>query len=390
MKKTIASFLIIFAVIISAEAQEKLAIIDKAQFMNAEIEKILIDRLAAESIELTSIVDTKKRCDYWFANLVMSGSGLQLELMDCNDKTAGAKNLGSRIMTASDSEKGLLLYFAISEMLKEPFKNVQDTPKEQVSPPGYSLPTAGITDQGHHKTRYFFAPSSYNLEKGEIYYNSLYFMLHDVQYGISDHFSMGMGTTIFGFPFYLTPKITIPLNEKSAFAIGDMFMIGTYGTKFTGNLLYATYTTGGKDKNITVGGGYLYAGGGDIYHPVNAAVLNLSSLLRISGHVFFITENYGSKLNIWNSVSRYDENTGQVQYSYFKRNLFFIYGLTGFRFVNKTKDIKSWQFGLSYIIASRSEIPAMYNNSWTIDNSSESVFTAFPVIGYARKFSARY
>src|SRR5512133_1161258 len=101
MKKIIAFILIIFAVIIPIEAQKKLVIIDKAQFINAEIEKILIDRLAAESIELTSIVDTKKRCDYWFANLVKSESGLQLELIDCNDKTAGTKNLGSRIMTAA-------------------------------------------------------------------------------------------------------------------------------------------------------------------------------------------------------------------------------------------------------------------------------------------------
>lgn len=390
MKRIIAFSLLIFAVIIPIEAQKKLAIIDKAQFINAEIEKILTDRLAAESIELTSIVDTKNRCDYWFANLVMSGSGLQLSLIDCNDKTAGTKNLGSRIMTAADSEKGLLLYFALSEMLKEPFKDVQDTPQVQVSPPVYPETTAVVTDQGHHKSRYFFAPSSYNLEKGEIYYNSLYFMLHDVQYGISDHFSMGMGTTIFGFPFYLTPKITIPVNEKSAFAIGDMFMIGTYGSKFTGNLLYATYTTGGNDKNITVGGGYLYAGGGDISKPVNAAVLNFSSLLRVSGHIFFITENYGSKLNVQNSVSRYDVNTGQVEFSYFDQDLFFIYGLTGFRFVNRTKDIKSWQFGLSYIISSRSEIPAMYYNSWSLENSGGSGFTAFPVIGYARKFSARY
>ena len=377
-----------FCFSITADGQKNLVVMDKAQFMNSEIENILRDRLISDSVNLTSIFDTRKRCDYIFANLAMDGTELKLSLFDCNDRSAGSRNLGSRILTAADSEKALLLYFSLSELLKGQFKNFEAAPQTIVPPSDSVVQT--VTDPGQHKSRYFFAPSSYNLKKGDIYYNSLYFLVHDVQYGVSDQFSMGMGTTIFGFPFYLTPKLTIPVSERSSFAIGDMFMVGTWGAKFTGNLLYTTFTTGGSYNNITLGGGYLYVGGKDISDPLNALLINVSTLLRLSDNLFFISENYGSKINITQTAFRYDQYSGESFYQEFKRNIFFIYGLTGLRFINRNKDIKSWQFGLSYVLTARGEIPGMYNfSSWDIENRSRSEFIAFPVIGYARKFTTK-
>ena len=76
MKKTILIILpaMILAATSSVSAQKKLIITDKAQFLTGEIETILNDRLSNDSIELTSMIDTRRRCDYWFATLITEGS----------------------------------------------------------------------------------------------------------------------------------------------------------------------------------------------------------------------------------------------------------------------------------------------------------------------------
>lgn len=400
MKKNL--FLIIAAILLIAEApvsaQSKIALTDKAQILTGDTESLLNQRLQADSLELTSMIDTRKRCDYWFLTLSMKGDELLMSVTDCNDKPAGSKNMGSKILTANDSEKALLLYFALSEILKSPYKNTVDpaTEPERSVSTGSADISATQTDPGQHKTRYFFSPSSYNLEKGELYYNSLYFFVHDVQYGISNKFSIGMGTTIMGFPFYLTPKVTIPVDEKSAFSIGDMLIIGTWGTKFTGNLLYATYTRGGDYNNFTIGGGYLHLGDGEITNTTNSPVINFAALLQISDHIYFITENYTSIVKTKQTASyNYYNPNPPFDYEYyektFEQNMFFFYGLAGFRFINRNKDVRSWQIGLSYLLRSYGEIPWMYKaNYWYTSAYNESRFIAFPVIGYARKFSAKY
>ena len=399
MNKTLILTLtaMILVAVSPAVAQNKLAITDKAQFLSEEIETILRNRLQADLIELTSLIDTRRRCDYYFVTLLNEGKELLMSVLDCNDKSLGTKNLGSRILTATDSEKALLIYFALAEILKDPYKNTGEIVPEPEKKPSAVIAEdeLPLPDPGQHRTRYFFAPSSYNLEKGELYYNSLYFFVHDVQYGISDKFSMGMGTTIVGFPFYLTPKITIPVDDKSSFAIGDLLMIGTWGTRFSGNLLYATYTRGGTYNNFTLGLGYLHTGDGDITTTTNSPVFNFSALLKVSDHIYFITENYSSLVKTKQNAyySYYNEATNEYTYynEDFKQNMFFIYGLTGFRFINRTKDVRSWQFGLSYIFSSFEAIPQKYNGGyWYTEANKKSKFIAFPVIGYARKFSTRF
>jgi len=389
---------VIFVAVAPVSAQSKIALTDKVQILTGEAETFLKDRLQADSYELTSMIDIKIRCEYWYVSLSLQEGDLFLTVTDCNNKTAGIKNMGSKIGSASDSEKSLLLYFALSEIFKSPYKNPNIIQKE---PPDSASVSEGETlspsnDPGQHKTRYFFSPSSYNLGKGDLYYNSLYFFVHDVQYGISDKFSIGMGTTIMGFPFYLTPKVTIPVNEKSAFAVGDMLIIGTWGTKFSGNLLYTTYTMGNSYNNFTIGGGYLHLGVGEITNKTNSLVLNFAALLQVSGHIYFITENYSSIVKT-KQTAFYSYSNPNPPYDYkyydetFEQNMFFFYGMAGFRFINRNKDVRSWQFGLSYIFRSYGEVPLMYKtNYWHTNASNDSRFIAFPVIGYARKFSAKY
>ena len=389
-------------------AQKYVVIDDRAQFLSESVESSLGVRLKDDSLELTSVIDSKKRCEYWFATMYKTGSELYLSIIDCNDRIAGKKNLGTVIFSASDSEKTLLLYFAVSEIIKNPYRLIEQAPSSQniqslPSPGGLVIGGETIiseSDPGQHRSRYFFSPSSFNLEKGELYYNTMYFLVHDVQYGLSDQFSMGMGTTVIGFPFYVTPKFTMPINKKSALALGDMLVMGTYATRFTGNLLYLTYTRGDVYKNFTIGAGFLTFGGKDISNEVNAPVLNFAVLSRISDHIYFVTENYFSLTNPQRTGYHYitDINTGYQTYyeEYFNQKSFYMYNLIGFRFLNKNKDVKCWQIGLSFIVGIFEELPAVYKpvynyeNYWYTEAPGSNRFFPIPVIAYSRKFSTKY
>lgn len=394
MKILLQAFLLLALTTISSEinAQNKIALDDRANILTSDAEAILKGRLEDENLELTSSVDFRNRCDYWFGTTYVDEEQVFISIKDCNDKITGVKNLGSRIFTANDQEKALLMYFAISEIISEPGKFVPEEKTPVVQPaytPAYFTEPREL-DPGEHKTRYFFAPSSNNLEEGDLYYNTIYFFVHDVQYGLTDRFSIGMGTTIFGFPFYLTPKVTIPVNEKSAFAIGDMMIIGTWGTRFFGNLLYSTYTRGDARNNITLGTGYLYTNEGDVTGKTNSLVFNFSALGRASDHIYFITENYASRLTLNKTAwfETYDPNTGYYDYRdvQFDQRLFFIYGQAGFRLINRSKDVVSWQIGLSYIFRAFGEVPPLYRPF----AESGSKILAFPMIGYARKFGKKF
>lgn len=372
-------------------AQDKLVINDHPRLLNAAVESSLSDRLSADSIILTSMIDNRKRCEYWFVTLVKEKDDLMLSVADCNDRSAGSRNMGSLILSATDAEKATLLYFALSEILKDPYDRSDEKATAQKPVPEGSGEEAAV-DPDHHSSRYFFSPSSMNVKKGDIYYNTLYFLLHDVQFGVSDQFSIGMGTTIAGFPFYLTPKISITVDDRNSFAVGDMLMIGTWGAKFTGNLLYGTYTRGDAFNNFTVGAGYLSLGGGDVTDKINAPVVNFSGLARLSDRMFFITENYMSGFVIRDEANYYSYNPVTYEGIYrsesFRRNVFFIYGSTGFRFINKVRDLRSWQFGLSYLFSSYEAVPGMFTGSnWYVGRRDTKKLVAFPVIGYARKFS---
>ncbi len=379
-----------------AHAQNKLVIIDEIGLINEATETVLMSRFAEDTIELTSIVDMRRRCEYWQATLSTQNSILSVTVTDCNNVVAGKKNIGAKIFQANDQEKALLIYYALTDIFANPNPEEHAAIDEKEAGEDVDMKTAvRLPDPEQHRSRYFFAPSSYNIGKGDLYYNTLYFFLHDVQYGISKQFSMGMGTTLAGLPFYLTPKLTFPIDSTSSFAIGDLLMLGTWGTSFFGNLLYGTYSRGGAYNNFTIGGGYLYTSNGDLTQQTNAPVFNFSFLLHVSDHIYFLSENYVSQLKSKQTASYSSYNPISDEYSSydesFRQNVFFIYGMAGFRFINRKNDIVSWQFGLTYLFRSLEDIPSKYNNSnWNTSDKSGNRFIAFPAIGYARRFATKY
>ena len=144
-------------------------------------------------------------------------------------------------------------------------------------------------------TRYFWAPNGYGLKKGEAYYQNVWIFFNQVSVGVTDNFSIGGGMVplfIFGgapTPVYITPKFSIPV-VKDKFNVGAGVLagvvIGEEESSF--GIAFGSATLGSRDKNLTVGLGYGFAGG----EMSSTPVVNVSGMGRTSPRGYVLTENY--------------------------------------------------------------------------------------------------
>ena len=147
-----------------------------------------------------------------------------------------------------------------------------------------------------HDTRYFFSPTAHSLDKGEGYYGHSYWLLWQMQYGISDDLSFGFGTTLIGLPTSLNIKYCKELrkNLNSAFGyfwVGDLFnILGGNENSFV-NLPYSVLTTGSKENNFSVGVGYNLQGisNGNI-DAIDRLALNLGGVTRATRRFSLVFE----------------------------------------------------------------------------------------------------
>jgi len=144
-------------------------------------------------------------------------------------------------------------------------------------------------------TRYFWAPNGYSLKEGEGYYQNVWVLFNQAVYGITNHFSAGIGTVpLFLFassytPAWITAKFSVPIVENK-FNLGVGALMGTViGESKSGfGILYGITTFGSKDKNLNIGLGWGYAGGKMASNPT----VNISAMIRTGPKGYFITENY--------------------------------------------------------------------------------------------------
>lgn len=391
MKTVFKVFSFIVFLIISnfAIAQNKIVIEDKAAILNEEIENQLQQKFLEKNLFLTNSVDFREKCDYYFSSITKTEKGYLLEVKDCNDKILGSYFAGANLGALSNQEKEIIIFYNLWEIIENPtypdtapVSKSEDLEDEQ----NYSGPV-----NSEHDSRYFFAPSALPLKKGELYYNSLYFLSHDIQYGINDNLTLGMGTTIFGFPFYLTAKYSIPIQENSHLAFGDLLMVGTYGTNFFGNLAFATYTYGNSHNNISIGAGHLYFKPGDGSEISSSIVGNISGIVRAGTYFYFLSENYLFSFKTTESATRstqLSDGTWLFESAEYETRRNIWYGLTGIRFVRKSNELVSWQFGLTHMLFVSAKAPAPYDSPQWETNSfnSETRMVAFPTFSFTRKF----
>lgn len=149
--------------------------------------------------------------------------------------------------------------------------------------------------QNPQSTRYFWQPNGYGLKKGEGYYQNVWILFNQVSVGVTDHFQIGAGMVpLFLFageptPVWLTPKFSIPI-KKDAFNMGAGALIGTVigESEASFGIAYGTATVGSRDKNLSLGVGYGFAGG----EFANAPTITLSGMLRTGQRGYLLTENY--------------------------------------------------------------------------------------------------
>jgi len=387
MKSTFKLFSCVVFFIVSnySFAQNKIVIDDRTSILNKEVENLLQQRFLEKNLFLTNSVDIREKCNYYFSSIKKETKGYLLEIKNCDDQLLGLVNAGSNLESISNEEKAIIIFYNLWDIIDNPTypdSKSDEAVEEQES--------SGML-KSEHDSRYFFAPSALPLKQNELYYNSLYFLSHDIQYGVTDRLTLGMGTTIFGFPFYLTAKYSIPIQENSHLAFGDLAMFGTYGTNFFGNLAFATYTYGNSHNNFSIGAGHLYFRPGDGSEISSSIVGNLSGIVQAGNYIYFLTENYLFSFKATESATRTTQLSDgswlfeSADYET-RRNIW--YGLTGIRFVRKSNELMSWQFGLTHMLFVSSEAPAPYNSpDWNTNSfNSETRMIAFPTFSFTRKF----
>jgi len=144
-------------------------------------------------------------------------------------------------------------------------------------------------------TRYFFAPNAIGLRKGSGYYQNAWIFFNNVNYGVSDNFSIGAGTIpvfLFGvsaLPIWVLPKLSIPVSANNVHLAAGALIGGVIGEGSTGfGLVYGNATYGNRDKNLTVGLGYGY--GGDEWS--DTPLVNISGLYRTGKNLQWLGEIY--------------------------------------------------------------------------------------------------
>jgi hypothetical protein len=140
-----------------------------------------------------------------------------------------------------------------------------------------------------HPSRYFYTPSAIPMDKGEVYIQTLYAVAYQVQFGVTENFSVGATTTIIGTPLALTAKYSIKIDEKNTLAFGGLAGIVGWGTRTNLGIGFGAFTHGTKESNITIAGGYAWInernnGGG------NSPVMSLSGNQRLSKNLSLMGE----------------------------------------------------------------------------------------------------
>lgn len=146
-----------------------------------------------------------------------------------------------------------------------------------------------------HPSRYFYTPSAIPMDKGEVYIQTLYAVAYQVQFGITENFSMGATTTIVGTPLALTAKYSVKIDDKNTIAFGGMAGLVGWGTQTNLGIGFGAYTHGTKESNLTLAGGYAWisqknnGGGGS---PVMSLSGNqrLSKNLSLMGELWYLPE----------------------------------------------------------------------------------------------------
>ena len=150
-------------------------------------------------------------------------------------------------------------------------------------------------------SRYFFAPSGFQLPKGEGYYQNTLVLYNQFSYGISDHVTIGVPIVI---PFLggISVKVGTQLgsaNEEGHSlhsSAGVLYLVPITGnTSIGGGIAFANLSYGDENNNITFGLGQAFANSGsDVQDLSESPLINLGGMLKVGRRKWVMSENYFS------------------------------------------------------------------------------------------------
>jgi hypothetical protein len=167
-------------------------------------------------------------------------------------------------------------------------------------------------------TRYFFAPSAFNLKKREGYYQNSYLILNSVNYGVTDHFSVGASLELlstfssiasgsFEPIFLVTPKVGWEVHKDWNVGAGILYLslpgfdddegyydeYGNYvenedSKRSSAGIAYGIATYGDIERNVTLGLGWGFFEGDIASQPI----ITLNGMIRVRENMSLVTENW--------------------------------------------------------------------------------------------------
>ncbi len=156
-------------------------------------------------------------------------------------------------------------------------------------------------DNPHH-TRYIYAPTAFNLKKGEKYFSTLY-AIPSIYYGVTDHFTFGVTVPLSTFialqptvnltakwgGYELSPNLRASFGTNALIFNGNIFGNDEQASLSVTGLGFGLLTAGNKDSNVSVGLGYGYSNTGGV---LSKPAVNISAIHRFQRKIAFVTENY--------------------------------------------------------------------------------------------------
>ena len=145
-----------------------------------------------------------------------------------------------------------------------------------------------------NNTRYLFAPSAFCLKKGEGYYQNIYGAGNAVNFGLTDHISIG-GGLVGPMGAYINTKIGVSIHKNIHIAGG--ILLGNSFFPINGNILgvgvgFGVVTVGNVDNNITVGAGYGLDNTGGTTNWQEKPLFVANGMARVGKKFALVTENW--------------------------------------------------------------------------------------------------
>lgn len=181
--------------------------------------------------------------------------------------------------------------FAEITIRREAIRRMRLVSQKQARSKKYMFETAS-------NTHYFIGQNAYGLRKGEGYYQSGWIFLNQLAYGLSDHFSIGVGAAPFfdfesdAAPLWIQPKISIPLLEQKLHVsitgiLGQLF--SSYEEDAFGfGCVLGQVTCGSPNANLSAGVGLVWGK----MSWTRAPLFSIGGMVRTASRIALISENY--------------------------------------------------------------------------------------------------